>query len=70
MANIGRATVILDSIAESRWPMTLTDLATRTGLPRSTVHRVIQALERELYVVRVPDRSGYILGPRLTQVRG
>lgn len=30
MANIGRATVILDSIAESRWPMTLTDLATRT----------------------------------------
>ena len=65
MANIGRATVILDSIAESRWPMTLTDLATRTGLPRSTVHRVIQALERELYVVRVPDRSGYILGPGL-----
>jgi len=65
VANIGRATVILDSIAESRWPMTLTDLATRTGLPRSTVHRVIQALERELYVVRVPDRSGYILGPGL-----
>jgi IclR family transcriptional regulator, acetate operon repressor len=57
--------VVLDAIAESRGPLTLTDLATRTRLPRSTVHRVVQALEQQLYVVRVPERPGYVLGPGL-----
>ena len=65
MADIGRATVVLDAIAESRGPLTLTELAARTRLPRSTVHRIIQALERQLYVVKVPDRHGYALGPGL-----
>jgi len=65
VTDIGRATVVLDAIAESRGPLTLTDLATRTRLPRSTVHRVIQSLEEQLYVVRVPERPGYVLGPGL-----
>lgn len=65
MADIGRATVILDAIAEGRGPLTLTELAGRTGLPRSTVHRIVQALEHELFVVRVPERHGYTLGPGL-----
>lgn len=63
MTTLGRATVILDALAESRHPLSLSDLAQRSGLPRSSVHRVIQSLESELYVVRVPDRPGYILGP-------
>lgn len=63
MTDIGRATILLDAIAESRGPLTLTDLAARTRLPRSSVHRIIQALEDELYVVRVPERPGYLLGP-------
>lgn len=65
MTDIGRASMVLDVIAESRRPLTLTDLATRTGLPRSTVHRVVQALTQELYVVGVPDQPGYVLGPGL-----
>jgi len=55
----------LDAIAESNRPLTLTELAAKTGLPRSTVHRLIQAFEQELYVVRVPERPGYVLGPGL-----
>ncbi|MEV0998733.1 IclR family transcriptional regulator [Nonomuraea sp. NPDC050202] len=65
MTDIGRATIVLDAIAESAGPLTLTELSARTRLPRSTVHRVIQALEGELYVVRVPERPGYVLGPGL-----
>jgi IclR family acetate operon transcriptional repressor len=65
VTDIGRATSVLDVIAESSRPLTLTDLASRTGLPRSTVHRVIRALEQELYVVGAPDRPGYVLGPGL-----
>jgi IclR family acetate operon transcriptional repressor len=65
MADIGRATVVLDAIAESSGSLTLTELALRTGLPRSTVHRIVQSLEQELFVVRLPDRQGYSLGPGL-----
>jgi IclR family acetate operon transcriptional repressor len=61
--NLARATVVLDAIAESHGPLTLTELARRTGLPRSAVHRVVRELEDELYVVRAPQRPGYALGP-------
>ncbi|MFC7960748.1 IclR family transcriptional regulator [Rhodococcoides kroppenstedtii] len=56
---------MLDTLAESRTMLSLNELARRTGLPRSTVHRLIQALEGELYVVRDPGRRGYSLGPGL-----
>ncbi|GGG26506.1 IclR family transcriptional regulator [Rhodococcoides trifolii] len=65
MADIGRTTLILDAIAESRGSLSLSELAARTGLPRSTVHRIAQSLERELFLVRVPQRHGYALGPGL-----
>ncbi|WP_116110377.1 IclR family transcriptional regulator [Amycolatopsis ruanii] len=67
MADLARVTLVLDTLAESRCGLTVTELAVRTGLPRSTVHRVLQSLERELYVVRSrePDRPGYVLGPAL-----
>ncbi|MGP2438374.1 IclR family transcriptional regulator [Streptomyces sp. JW3] len=65
MTDIGRATTVLDVLAESRGPLTLSELAARTGLPRSTVHRLIQALEHELYVVGAAEGPGYVLGPGL-----
>jgi IclR family acetate operon transcriptional repressor len=63
VTDIAKATVVLDVIADSRGPLTLTGLAVRTGLPRSTVHRLIQALEQELYVMRDAESPGYTLGP-------
>lgn len=63
MTTLSRVSLILDALAESRHPLSLSDLTERSGLPRSSVHRVIQSLEDELYVVRVPERPGYILGP-------
>jgi IclR family acetate operon transcriptional repressor len=63
VTTLGRVTIILDALAESRYPLSLSDLAQRSGLPRSSVHRVVQSLESELYVVRIPDRPGYVLGP-------
>lgn len=63
VTTLARATVILDALAESRRPLSISDLAQRSGMPRSSVHRVVQNLQAELYVVRVPDRPGYVLGP-------
>lgn len=65
MTDMARTTMVLDTIAESQGPVTLTELVVRTKLPRSSVHRVVQTLERELFVVRVSERPGYVLGPGL-----
>lgn len=65
MPSIARASLVLDTIAESRRPLTLSELSERLGIPRSSVHRVIGALEGELFVVRSPSGSGFALGPGL-----
>lgn len=65
MPDLRRVTVVLDVISKGRGPLTVTDLATRTGLSRSSVHRILQALEREQYVTRVAARTCYTLGPGL-----
>jgi len=62
MADIGRAARVLDTIARGRVPLTLTEVTTRSGLPRSTVHRLLRALENEHFVSRSSDGGGYSLG--------
>lgn len=59
---IARAAQILRALGESVQPMTLSDLARRLDLPRSTIHRLITALEAENLVGRVGERDGYRLG--------
>jgi IclR family acetate operon transcriptional repressor len=63
MSVFGRATMILNIVAEGRGSLSLTDLSHRSGLPRSTVHRVVQELEREYFVIRSSPNGGYGLGP-------
>lgn len=65
MADLGRMTMLLKVIAKGRGSLTMTDLAMRTGLPRSSVHRLLQTLEEGQYVTNTPDRAGYTLGPTL-----
>lgn len=55
---------ILDCVAQGDAPLRQDDLVTRTGLPRSTVIRLVDAL-CDLNVLRT-DRNGcYVLGPRV-----
>lgn len=63
MSIFGRATTILNIVAEGRGQLSLTDLSLRSGLPRSSVHRIVQELEREYFVIRQSPSSGYSLGP-------
>lgn len=63
MSIFGRAATILNIVAEGRGQLTLTDLSNRSGLPRSTVHRIVQELEREYFVIRQSHAGGYSLGP-------
>lgn len=65
MSVLGRAARILDVLAASSRPLSLADIAVRVDLPRSSVHRAVQALEAERFVVRAPNAVGYVLGPGL-----
>jgi len=43
-------------------------LSARTGIKRSTVHRMLLALESRLFVIQEPQTGRYRLGPRLVDL--
>jgi IclR family acetate operon transcriptional repressor len=63
VSTFAKAATILNLLAESRGRLTLTDLARKCGMPRSTVHRIIQELEAEHFVMQASAAGGYVLGP-------
>lgn len=60
---VDRMTVILDAFGGFSSRVPLEELARRTRLPRSTVHRILDSLLRLGWVEHSP--GGYHLGPRL-----
>ncbi len=68
MQVITRAAAVLAALAESRGGQSLSQLATRTGLPKTTVHRLCRALE-EVGYVHVDVATGQrALGPGLLRL--
>jgi len=63
MGSIGRAFEIVEVLAEHA-PMSLSALARRTGLPLSTVHRLVGTL-LSLGYVRADAEKRYALAPRM-----
>jgi IclR family transcriptional regulator, acetate operon repressor len=53
---IDRAAELLVRVVESREPLAVTELADRSGLPKSTTSRLVGALERQGLVQRAGDR--------------
>ena len=60
-----KSLVILERIAAERRPVTLAFLAEATGMPKQTVHRVLQQLEEAGTVQRSVRRDSFVLGRRL-----
>ena len=65
---ITRAAAILRCLAAAPHGRSLAELAAEVGLPRSTVHRLIKALETEGLVSPVSTSAGFRLGPGLLQM--
>jgi DNA-binding IclR family transcriptional regulator len=66
---IARAARILRALREA--PATglpLSQLATEVGLPRTTVHRIVQSLAVEGFVISSPDERNIHLGPELSRL--
>ena len=63
---LGRIIAILDAVKESGGSISITDLAMRTGLPKSTVSRLVAELTGQRYLERAED--GVTLGLRLFEL--
>lgn len=62
VAALTRGTWILRALAERRGTANLTDLTDATGVPKSTLVRLLSVLEAEGFITRVDDRPSYRLG--------
>ncbi len=62
--SVERAFQLLELMAEDGGEVALSHLATRSGLPVSTIHRLMRTLVARGYVRQQPSRR-YVLGPRL-----
>ena len=65
---IDRVFDILDELAELRTGAGVTQLASRLSLHKSTVHRLLSALEKHRYVTRDVETATYRLGYRLFEL--
>lgn len=63
-----RVLTVLEQLAHTHYAQTLAQLAQRTGLPKSSLLRILQSLEQAAYVMRVPGDGGYMPGPRAHQL--
>jgi len=63
---IGRAARVLRAFDDDAAVLSLTELARRTGLPSSTIHRIVRALHEERLLDRVGD--DYAIGTGLWEI--
>jgi len=62
--SLERAFVLLELMADAGGEVALSQLAADSGLPLSTIHRLVRTLVARGYVRQLPSRR-YALGPRL-----
>lgn len=65
---LARGLTLMESLAGSRAPRTLNDLVEATGLPKSTLVRLLSVLDEMDYVVRVDARPSYRLGHKVLRL--
>ncbi|HEX2314522.1 MAG TPA: helix-turn-helix domain-containing protein [Thermomonospora sp.] len=63
---IGRAMAVLDCVGGRSGPTSLAEISRRTGLPKSTVHRLLGTLESQGAVRRAS--TGYVLGETIKRL--
>jgi DNA-binding IclR family transcriptional regulator len=67
--SVARAIEILKALSTAAdGELTLAEIAARTDLPTSTVHRIVQTLREEQFVVSAGGAGGLRLGPELARL--
>ncbi|WP_131770538.1 IclR family transcriptional regulator [Candidatus Protofrankia californiensis] len=62
--SVQRALTVLEVVEAAHGACSISEMATATGLPLPTIHRLVQTLAARGYLRRLPDRR-YCLGSRL-----
>jgi DNA-binding IclR family transcriptional regulator len=65
---VHRTAAILNALRGEPYGLSLSQIAERVGLARSTVHRLVAALEQERFVAAATSSRGFRLGPALTSL--
>ena len=68
MQVIARAAEVLRALEGSDQGLSLGQLARQLNLPKSTVQRIVAALDRENFVIAATPQSGVRLGPALSRI--
>ena len=69
VAPVHKSMQLLDALAASRSPMTLSDLASCTALPKTTAFRYLYTLRASGFVGFDEATERYVIGPRVTLTR-
>lgn len=64
--SVGKGLCVLDALATSRAPLGVSEIAHRTGMAKSTIHRLLMSMISHGYVAKVDDR--YSLADRVFEV--
>lgn len=56
---------VLEAVALAGAGVTAKEIAERLGMPSATTYRLLNLLVADGYIVRLPDLSGFSLGPRM-----
>jgi DNA-binding IclR family transcriptional regulator len=67
---IARAAAILRALEDEAFGLSLAQIAQRVGLARSTVQRIVAALELEKLVIAASPTGGIMLGPAILRLAG
>ena len=65
ISTLNRVCLILNAFSESEQVLTLTEISKRIQLPKSTAHRMLEAMECHGLIIREPHDQGYQLGYQL-----
>ncbi|MFI0425037.1 IclR family transcriptional regulator [Spongiactinospora sp. 9N601] len=65
---LARGLALLERLARARQPVTLGELNDETGLPKSTLVRLLAVLAETEYVVRVDERPSFRLGHKVLEL--
>ncbi len=61
-----RPLTVLEHLTESTQPLTLAQLASLMSVPKSTLMRLLRAMEDQGYVLHLPAERGFVAGTRAT----
>ncbi len=65
---MGKAFTLLEHVARSPEPVTLSELVRLSGLTKPTAHRIVTTLADQGFIERDPVRRAYVEGPRLVRL--